>query len=194
VDSIDQQRDSQDSATTEADVLSAAAVRANCAERLRRMGIRPGISKRKLKALLQRQEGRRIDVIHRGVDGHLYGTPAGYSARLDRRAKARRITVWVADPRRSARGQHCLLHELAHLIVQPGSGEPMVSIMRPPGDSIGAPRFDCGCGEAVEREAEATAGLLGEFLVGPLTPTTVTVTSGSGLVLARHGGGTHDVL
>lgn len=194
MDSIDQQRDSQDSSTRQVDVPSAATVRAHCAERLRQLGIRPGISKRKLKALLQRQEGRRIDVVHRGVDGHLYGSHAGHSARLDRRPQAKRITVWVADPPRSARGQHCLFHELAHLIVEPRNAESVISVLQPPGEGAGTPRFDCGCSEAVEREVEATAGLLGEFTVGPLAPTTVVVASGPGLVLGRHGGGTHDVL
>jgi hypothetical protein len=185
-----QELDSQDSLGDGDPVSEAAAVRARCAQRLERLGVRPGVTRRKLRALLRRQEGRAIQVIHDGRDGHLHSYPAAVSARIDRRLKARRILIWIADSPRTARAKHCEFHELAHLIVQPGQGEEIVSMVDATRTgTTSTPRFQCGCGEALEREVEATAGLLGDLMLGPLAPTTLTVSSGPGLVLARRAGG-----
>jgi hypothetical protein len=142
-----------------------------------------------LRWLLTKQEGRRLKITYDGVDGHLPSYPAGVSARIDRRREARRILIWIADARRTARAKHCLFHELAHLIVEPGGSSDLVSALTiAPAGSSDVPRFQCGCSEAVEREAETTAELLKEFTVSQLAPASITVSSGPGAILARRGG------
>jgi hypothetical protein len=113
--------------------LNAADLQQRCAERLERLGVRPGTSRRKLISILRKQEGRRITIRSRGEHGRLLGHPASTSALVDRRPERRDILVLVADPRRSARGRHALLHELSHLIVAPG-GPSLTSQLRADGD------------------------------------------------------------
>jgi hypothetical protein len=127
--------------------LSAADLELQCAERLEQLGVRPGTSRRRLMAILRKQEGRRITVKSRGEHGRLLGHSASTSALVDRRPERRDILVLIADPRRSARGRHTLLHELSHLVVAPG-GPSLTSRLR--ADSA---RGDAGQDEARQDEA-----------------------------------------
>ena len=191
-----------DSGSSADGALSAAELQQRCAERLEHLGVRPGISRRRLLAVLRKQEGRPIRIKHRGKQGHLVGYPPAVSAMVDRRTDRRHILVLVADPRRSARGRHALLHELSHLLVAP-SDDNVVSRIRsasaPTGSALsgsalsgsatdGVPglQFRCGCNDGEEGEVEMTAHLLAQYTGSVLLAGDIPPGSGPGQVLARR--------
>ena len=182
-----------DSGSSADGALSAAELQQRCAERLEHLGVRPGISRRRLLAVLRKQEGRPIRIKHRGKQGHLVGYPPAVSAMVDRRTDRRHILVLVADPRRSARGRHALLHELSHLLVAP-SDDNVVSRIRTGGTAAddsaasGPPglQFRCGCNDGEEREVEMTAHLLAQYTGSVLLAGDIPPGSGPGQVLARR--------
>ena len=181
-----------DSGSSADGALSAAELQQRCAERLEHLGVRPGISRRRLLAVLRKQEGRPIRIKHRGKQGHLVGYPPAVSAMVDRRTDRRHILVLVADPRRSARGRHALLHELSHLLVAP-SDDNVVSRIRSgsalsgsAADGVPGLQFRCGCNDGEEREVEMTAHLLAQYTGSVLLAGDIPPGSGPGQVLARR--------
>lgn len=164
---------------------SEAEVRARCLERLLKLGVRPGITSRKLLALLEKQEGRRIDVEYQGLP-HLRGFDPSISARLDRRAERARILILVAESKRSDRARHCLTHEQSHMIVQPR--KLIVSTTSSDVDPGSGLEHRCESDDVIEREVEMTAHLLHELFDGtgalwnprPLA-------TGPGMVITRRG-------
>jgi len=169
--------------TSSAGEMSAAQLRQRCADRLESLGIRPGITRRKLMAVLRRRTRRPIKIKHEGEHGHLLHHPAAVSAMIDYRPTRRTIFVWIADPRRSARGKHTVCHELSHLIVTPGT-DVIVSHTSP---GVAGVRYKCGCTSDEEREVEMTAYLLQRYMGSALLPDDQPAASGLGVVLARRG-------
>lgn len=175
--------DTPSSITRSSGEMSAAELRQRCADRLESLGIRPGITRRKLLAVLRRHTRRSIKIKHEGEHGHLLHHPAAVSAMVDYRAKRRKIFVLIADPRRSARGKHALCHELSHLIVTPRT-DAIVSHSSPA--AVGK-KYKCGCTSDEERAVEMTAYLLQRYMGSALLPDDQPAASGLGLVLARRG-------
>ena len=181
--------DTEDTASSRDGVdgqASEAEVRARCLERLLRLGVRPGITSRKLHALLEKQEGRSIDVEYQGLP-HLRGLNPSISARLDRRAERARILILVAESKHSDRGNHCLTHEQCHMIVEPR--KLIVSTTSTDIDPGSGLEHRCESDDVIEREVEMTAHLLHELLHGtgalwnprPLA-------TGPGMIITRRGG------
>jgi hypothetical protein len=164
--------------------VSAAELRQRCADRLEGLGIRPGITRRKLMARLRRHTGRPIKIKHEGEHGHLLHHPAAVSAMIDYRPTRRTISVWIADPRRSARGKHAVCHELSHLIVTPRA---QTLVSHSSSGALSVVKYKCGCTSDEEREVEMTAYLLQRYMKSSLLPDDQPAASGLGLVLARRG-------
>jgi hypothetical protein len=171
------------------DEPSTAERRRRCAVRLDQLGVRPGISRRRLIRLLERQEGRPIRVVHDGENGHLRGYSAGVSASVDRLTHADRIVITVADPLRSERAKHAEAHEWAHLILDPGSRELLSTSVQAGPDAPSGMHYKCNVSDEVEREVEITAYLLQRYMDMPLILESMPAQSELGSVLARRVGG-----
>lgn len=168
------------------DEPSTAERRRRCAVRLDELGVRPGISRRRLIRLLEQQEGRPIRVVHDGENGHLRGYSAGVSASVDRLTYTDRIVITVADPPRSERAKHAEAHEWAHLILDPGSHELLsTSVQAGPAGPAGI-HYKCNVSDEVEREVEITAYLLQRYMDMPLILESLPAQSELGSVLARR--------
>ena len=170
------------------DEPSTAERRRLCAARLDELGVRPGISRRRLIRLLERQEGRPIRVVHDGENGHLRGYSAGVSASVDRLTHADRIVITVADPLRSERAKHAEAHEWAHLILDPGSRELLSTSVQTGSTSPVGIHYKCNVSDEIERQVEITAYLLQRYMDMPLILETSPAQSELGWVLARRVG------
>jgi hypothetical protein len=174
-----------------------------CEDRLENLGVRPGVSLRRLLSVLRKQEGRPIKISQRGQHGRLLHMRAEVSAVVVRTAPGS-IPIWLPEnPHRSMRGRRVLLHELSHLIVRPCDrldvvSRPAVAADVLPAEYLPAGLTDpsmtpvqlrCDVDDEEERDVEWTAGLLQHYMAPWVQQRELPPASGVGLFIARRGGG-----